>query len=89
MKNIDGYDLFDAVKKSSKIISPEGIITHMGYFLKKPSLALMHFNLRNRRDFISQVISCKEWFPPDNYNYTVLKKDFDKSLQKLSRRLKF
>jgi len=89
LKDIDGYDLFDAVNKSSKIISPEGIITHMGYFLKKPSLALMHFNLRNRRDFISQVISCKEWFPPDNYNYTVLKKDFDKSLQKLSKRLKF
>ena len=59
----------------------------MSYFLNKPSLALMHFNLENRRDFINQVISCKEWFPPDNYNYTVLKKDFDKSLQKLSKRI--
>lgn len=87
LKDIDGYNLFDAVNKSSKIISPEGIITHMSYFLNKPSLALMHFNLENRRDFINQVISCKEWFPPDNYNYTVLKKDFDKSLQKLSKRI--
>ena len=87
LKDIDGYNLFDAVNKSSKIISPEGLITHMGYFLNKSILALMHFNLKNRRDFISQIISCKEWFPPDNYNYTVLKKDFRKSLQKLNKRI--
>ena len=87
LKDIDGYDLFDAVNKSSKIISPEGIITHMGYFLNKSILALMHFNLKNRKDFISQIISCKEWFPPDNYDYTVLKKDFKKSLEKLNKRI--
>ena len=87
LKDIDGYNLFDAVNKSSKIISPEGIITHMGYFLNKSILALMHFNLKNRKDFISQIISCKEWFPPDNYNYTVLKKDFKKSLEKLNKRI--
>ena len=87
LKDIDGYNLFDAVNKSSKIISPEGIITHMGYFLNKSILALMHFNLKNRKDFISQIISCKEWFPPDNYHYTVLKKDFKKSLEKLNKRI--
>ena len=87
LKDIDGYDLFDAVKKSSRIISPEGIITHMGYYLKKPILALMHFNLNNKRDFISQIISCKEWFPPNNYNFIVLKKNFNKSLQKISKRI--
>jgi hypothetical protein len=87
LKDIDGFDLFDAVNKSSKIISPEGIITHMGYFLDKPTLALMHFNLKNRRDFINQIISCKEWFPPNNYNYTVLKKDFNRSLDKLRKRI--
>ena len=87
LKDIDGYDLFDAVKNSSRIISPEGIITHMGYYLKKPILALMHFNLHNRQDFISQIISCKEWFPPTNYNFIVLKKNFDKSLQKILKRI--
>tara|TARA_Y100000591_G_C21666516_1_gene610615 strand:- start:231 stop:410 length:180 start_codon:yes stop_codon:yes gene_type:complete len=59
----------------------------MGYFLNKSILALMHFNLKNRKDFISQIISCKEWFPPDNYDYTVLKKDFKKSLEKLNKRI--
>ena len=87
LKNIDGYDLFDAVNKSSKVISPEGIITHMGYYLKKPILALMHFNLKNRQDFINQIISCKEWFPPNNYDFIVLKKDFKKSLKKLDKRI--
>ena len=76
LKNIDGYNLFDAVNKSFKIISPEGIITHMGYYLNKPILALMHFNLYNRRDFINQIISCKEWFPPSKYKFIVLKKNF-------------
>ncbi len=87
LKDIDGYDLFDAVNKSSKVISPEGIITHMGYYLKKPILALMHFNLKNRQDFINQIISCKEWFPPNNYDFIVLKKDFKKSLKKLDKRI--
>ncbi len=87
LKNIDGYDLFDAVNKSYKVISPEGIITHMGYYLKKPILALMHFNLKNRQDFINQIISCKEWFPPNNYDFIVLKKDFKKSLKKLDKRI--
>ncbi len=87
LKNIDGYDLYDAIDKSSKIISPEGIITHIGYFLKKPILSMLHFNLSNKKDFINQIISCKEWFPPDNYEYTVLKKDFAKSLNKLNKRI--
>ncbi len=87
LKNIDGYDLFNAVDKSLKVISPEGIISHMGYYLKKPVTALMHFNLKNRQDFISQIISCKEWFPPNNYDFVVLKKDFDKSIIKLSKRI--
>ena len=75
------------IYKSSKIICPEGIMTHMAYFLKKPILALMHFRLKDRRDFINQIISCKEWFPPNNYEYTVLKKDFNKSISKLNKRI--
>ena len=47
----------------------------------------MHFNLKDRRDFINQIISCKEWFPPDNYNFIVLKKDFEKSISKLKKRI--
>ena len=87
LKNIDGSNLFEAIQKSSKIISPEGIITHMGYFLNKPILTLMFFHMNDRRDFINQIISCKEWFPPNNYEYTMLKKDFKKTLKKIKNRL--
>ncbi len=87
LKNIDGLDLFTAVKKSNEIIAPEGIITHIGYHLNKKILSLMHFRLLNRQDFINQIISCKEWFPPKNFNYTVLKKNFDVSLNKVNKRI--
>ena len=87
LKDVDGYDLFETINKSSKIISPEGIMTHIGYFLKKPILSLMHFNFNNKQDFKKQIISCKEWFPPNNYSYTVLKKDYQKSIRKLNKRI--
>ncbi len=87
LKDVEGYNLFDIVRKSTNVVAPEGIITHMAYFLKKPILALMYFNLNSRRDFINQVISCKEWFPPSDYKFTVLKKNFTKSINKLSKRI--
>jgi len=87
LKDVEGYDLFDIVRKSSNVIAPEGIITHMAYFLKKPILSLMHFKLNDRRDFIDQIISCKEWFPPSKYKFTVLKKNFTTSLNKLDKRI--
>ena len=87
LKNIDGLDLYTAINRSSEIIAPEGIITHIGYHLKKKILSLMHFKLKDRQDFINQIISCKEWFPPDKFDFIVLKKDFDKSIKKLNTRL--
>ena len=87
LKDVEGRDLFNIVKSSNIVVAPEGIVTHMAYFLKRPILALMHFNLKNRRDFINQIISCKEWFPPSRYNFTVLKKNFTKSLNKLNKRI--
>ncbi len=87
LKNIDGINLYTAIKKSSEIIAPEGIITHIGYIHNKKILSLMHFNLKNRQDFVNQVISCKEWFPPCNFKFIVLKKNFDKSLKKLDKRI--
>ncbi len=87
LKNIDGLDLYTAIKKSSEIIAPEGIITHIGFSFNKKILSLMHFELKNRQDFINQVISCKEWFPPNNFNFIVLKKNFEISINKLNKRI--
>ena len=48
LKNIDGLNLYTAIKKSSEIIAPEGIVTHIGYRLNKKILSLMYFKLKNR-----------------------------------------
>ena len=59
----------------------------MAYYLKKPILALIHFNLKDRKDFTNVIISLKEWFPPQNYDFIVLKKDLSKSLKKIEKRI--
>jgi len=87
LHEIDGYNLFNTVNNSSKVICPEGIISHLGYFCKKDTTALLHFNINNRGNLIDQLISCKEWFPPNNYKFCVLKKNFNQSLNKLNKRI--
>ena len=87
LKNIDGKNLFKAIYHSKDIIAPEGIITHIGHFLNKHILALMHFRLKNREDFINQIIACKEWFPPNNFKFIVLKKNYLESIRKLQKRI--
>ena len=47
LRDIDGYDLFDAINNSYKIVAPEGIITHIGYFLKKPILIILPLKVVN------------------------------------------
>ena len=87
LNELDGESLFHVIKNSEKVICPEGIMTHIAYFCKVKTLALLHFNLKNNDDFRSQIISCKEWFPPDNFEYCVLKKNFNHSLKKLEKRI--
>ena len=87
LNELDGQNLLYVIKNSNKVISPEGIMTHIAYFCKIKTLALLHFNLKNNYDFKSQIISCKEWFPPDNFEYSVLKKNFNNSLKKLKKRI--
>lgn len=85
--DIDGVDLFNTVKNADKVVSPEGIISHMAYINKKPILAMLHFEIKNKKDIIQQLISCKEWFPPNNYDYIVLKKNLQSTIKKLTYRI--
>ena len=87
LKDIDGENLFDAIRGSDIVVAPEGLASHIAFYLKKKQLALMHFNFKNKNDYKDQMIACKEWFPPNNFNFTVLKKDFEKSITKVKYRL--
>ena len=62
LMNIDGLDMYTAIKKSSEIISPEGIVTHIGYRLNKKILSLMHFNIKDREDLLIKLFLVKNGF---------------------------
>ena len=59
----------------------------MAYINKKPILAMLHFEIQNKKDLVQQLISCKEWFPPNNYDYIVLKKNLQSTIKKLTYRI--
>ena len=85
IKNIEGKNLVNAIYLSKDVIAPESGITHIGSFLKKETLALMHFNFKNKSDVFKQIIACKEWAPLSNFKFTILKKNYSKSINKLSK----
>ena len=85
LKNIEGKNLVNAIYLCKEVIAPESGITHIGSFLNKETLALMHFNFQHKTDVFKQIIACKEWAPLSNFRFTILKKDFLKSINKLSK----
>ena len=85
LKNIEGKNLVNAIYLCEDVIAPESGITHIGSFLNKNTLALMHFNFKYKSDIFRQIIACKEWSPLSNFKFTILKKDYSKSINKLSK----
>ena len=85
LKNIEGKNLVNAIYLCKDVIAPESGITHIGSFLNKNTLALMHFNFKYKSDIFRQIIACKEWAPLSNFKFTILKKDYSKSINKLSK----
>jgi len=85
LKNIEGKNLVNAIYLCKDVIAPESGITHIGSYLNKDTLALMHFNFKDKTDVFQQIIACKEWSPLSNFKFTILKKDFYKSINKLSK----
>ena len=67
LKNIEGKNLVNAIHLCKDVIAPESGITHIGSFLKKETLALMHFNFKHKSDIFKQIIACKEWAPLSNF----------------------
>ncbi len=87
LKNIEGKNLVNAIYLSKEVIAPESGITHIGSFLKKDTLALMNFNFSHKRDIFQQIIDCKEWAPLSYFKFTIIKKDYFKTINKLSKLL--
>ncbi len=85
LKNIEGKNLVNAIYLCKDVVAPESGITHIGSFLKKETLALMHFNFKKKSDVFKQIIACKEWSPLSNFKFTIIKKDYYKTINKLSK----
>ena len=46
----------------------------------------MHFNIKNQKGIFRQINDIIEW-SPKNFRFLVLKKNFDQSLAKMSKRI--
>ncbi len=85
--NITGEDLFYVISLSKKVISPHGLISHISWILKKPTLALFNFDIKNKDDLLHEKISFSEWYPKKSFDFAFLNKDFEKALKKINTRI--
>ena len=84
LDNIVGFDLFNVIGYSKKVVAFHGMMTMLASLFKKPVLDLFHFNInnwpsyRNARNFFYE-------FKPiyKNYDFIIPKKNFAKTLKKM------
>ena len=84
LNNLDSLDMFQVTKLAKFNIGPHGILSHLSYFHKIPSLNLFNFEVSNKSDVIHQKISFSEWYKDINFNFSFLNKDFTKTLKKIN-----
>ena len=86
LDNIVGEDLFNVIKYSHKVVAHHGMMTSLGYLLKKPVLDLFHCKIKKWEDYRRYRNSFYE-FKPKYYGY-----DFiipNKNIRKTIRKMKF
>ena len=82
--NIEGEDLFNTIKHSSKILAFHGMMTSLGYINKKPVLDLYNCNINSWNDYRNHRNSFYEFKPNYNgYDFIIPCKDIKKSLRKM------
>ena len=78
LHNIDTCDLFKLVSLSNTVISPHGAMTVMASYLKKKVIDIFDTNIN--------INSFREYKPYNkNYNFFIIKPDFDKTLVKINK----
>ena len=78
LHNIDTCDLFKLVSLSNTVISPHGAMTVMASYLKKKVIDIFDTNIN--------INSFREYKPYNkNYNFFIIKPDFDKTLLKINK----
>lgn len=84
LNNLNSLDMFHITKLAKFNIGPHGIISHLCFFHNVPSLNLFNFEISKKNDFIQQKISFSEWYKDMNFKFTLLNKDFLRTLKKIN-----
>ena len=78
LHNINTSDLFKLVSLSNTVISPHGAITVMASYLKKKVIDIFDTNIN--------INAFREYKPYNkNYDFFIIKPDFDKILLKINK----
>jgi hypothetical protein len=87
LHNINIENLFSLVEKSSQVLSPHGLMTHMAKFYKKKNLNLFNFIISNKSDLDHQKIAFSEWYKDMNIKFSFLDKNINKTVNKILKNL--
>ena len=81
---IEGLDLFNTIKFSSKVIAFHGMMTNLGSLLKKKITDLWFFDTKNLNDYMNYRNAFYEFKPIyTGYDFLIPSKDIKKTFRKL------
>ena len=86
LNKIDSKELFLVIKAADKCLAPHGLITNICYFLNKQSINLFNYQVSNFHYHLTKI-SFSEWYGNMKINFLFLKKDINKSLNKINKYL--
>ena len=82
--NIEGEDLFNTIRHSSKILAFHGMMTNLGSLEKKPIIDLWYCDINNWNDYRNYRNAFYEFKPKyPNYKFIIPNKDIKKTLRKM------
>ena len=86
LNKIDSKELFLIINASDKCIAPHGLITNVCYFLNKKSVNLFNYQVSNFNFHLAKI-SFSEWYANMKIDFLFLKKDINKTLNKIDKYL--
>ena len=89
LSNIDGINMFNAIRLSEKTIACHGTITLLGYLIKVPILDIFYCKIKNKNDYHRYKNSFHEHKPNNkSYDFIIPSKNLNKTIQKMKFSLK-
>ncbi len=89
LDNIQGHDLYNVIKFSSKVIAFHGTITSIAFLNKVSVLDLFYCNIQNKKDYHSYKNAFHEFKPKyQGYDFIIPSKNLDRTMKKMNFALK-